>query len=329
MKHRFILLGFAIALPLLFSGCYDSKDIENVSAVLAAGCDRVDDKNVFSFAIAQIKSKDNGSEVPTDIKSVEADNIYDALYELQKTQSKTLSLTHIECAVFSKNTDLIFKDTVKDMTERLNVNSTSVIAICDGEAKDFLEKTSESHETDFALYLNDIFKKQKLVPKLTVYDAYCSINAKKTLCMPILKEKEDDFEYSICVAGFEDNYKAKELTDINAINFYSVLKGYTNTLVIKDDFDIIDIHLKDTPKLKYKDNTVLISYTLDDPDDLKYRELVSKQTDNYFYQLKNNNADIMDISELSKRDFLTYDKWLKYDFYNKFKDMTVKTEVNI
>ncbi len=334
MQYKKLILFTILILSIIITltGCYDSKDIENVSIVLSVGCDVNDDKNQYSFAVAQIESKDNGSEVPVKIETVEADNIYDALYMLQKTQSKILSLTHIECAVFSDTSNKIFKDTIYDMTERLNVNSASNIAVCKGSAKEFLDKISKDHEKNFSAYLKDMFITQRLIPKLNVYDAYCSIKSQKAICMPYLKAGDEDnenYEYGICTANNKKDYKITELTDENAINFYAVFKGYTNTLVIKEGYKITDIKLKKTPSISVSDRGIKVDYVLLKPKDKANEDLIKNKTKEYFETLKTLDTDIMEIEEISKRNFINYNSWKKFNFKENYKNLSLDAEVSL
>ena len=292
----FCVLAFAISA----SGCYDGKDIENVSVILAMGADVEDGKNVFSFAIADINSKDNSSEAPVIIKKCEGANAYDALYNLQKTQSKQLTLTHIECAIFSQNAQNIYKDTLYDMAGRLGVSNTSYIVACDGNAGNLLEAISNTHETDFSVFIKDLLKNRKLMPKATLFDALNATKTNNDICIPMFAKLDDEIEYSMCIVDKNSNFLKIGFNDYNALNIYSVLKGYTNTLVIKNTDGAYGILLKEKPKIKVKNNRVEIEYIFENTEDLKYKNDAVKITNSFVNELIKNDTDILNMQNLSK-----------------------------
>ncbi|MCL2261863.1 MAG: Ger(x)C family spore germination protein, partial [Defluviitaleaceae bacterium] len=97
-----IFLAFA---AMLLVGCWDSKEVENRSFVVAMGVDKTEENYAVTLSIPIIAEKDEDEEIPAHIKTSEGKTITEALKKLEAKNDKSLYFGQTKLVILG--TDLL------------------------------------------------------------------------------------------------------------------------------------------------------------------------------------------------------------------------------
>lgn len=158
-KLFYIILCMTIIMVTL-TGCYDNREIEDLTYVVAIGIDEADN-NMFNltFQTAVPKSITTGEGETTDIKSFKTDNFLSGFRKTGRYLSKKINLSHTKIIVVSeeiaKKGLLPFLNGLQNYMElRPNVN---IIVAANG-AKNYIESLQPKLSANPTKYYDMMFK---------------------------------------------------------------------------------------------------------------------------------------------------------------------------
>ena len=112
MKKKFAILIFLFLAPsIILTGCYDSREVDNMAYVTAIGVDKGTNENLkftLQFAVPlnisggiETGEKSEGGKSPLDNMTIEADTLYSAIDYANNSISKQVNVAHCKLLVFS------------------------------------------------------------------------------------------------------------------------------------------------------------------------------------------------------------------------------------
>lgn len=159
-KAKFFTTLFAVV--LLFSGCYDSREINETAYIIALGVDRTD-KNAYTYTFQLANPLEMASGVENTEKKnpdssvqnfvVTAPDFYIAKNQLNNLLSKNVDMSHLKLIVFSKaleNSE--FLQHSQFLMHERQVRPHTNVAVSTDTAEDFIKSVSPTLEANTAKY---------------------------------------------------------------------------------------------------------------------------------------------------------------------------------
>jgi len=312
MKKIAIGLIFTIFVPLVFSGCYDSKEIDETGYVIALGINN----GLYTFQLASplkmLEGGDNneesGTEPPKDkdiyvIKgknstvvnlSVKSENIYEALAILNNRLSKKVDLSHLKIVVFSK---YVAQNGIKEYIDFLQnqreIRPNTNLAVAENP-QTFLTKLKPELEMSTAKYYeltNKTYNNNFSVTK-TIREFLNEIPSGTTV-LPI----GTDTEFRGMV--FLKDYRIIKEGTPEECTIYNMLSGSTDAYYINIDNKEYKIALNKKPKIKTDKDSAKIRLSLDINSDYnQIKEKTEKKFSDY----------------IKKHGYPHIEKYIKYSY---------------
>ena len=276
MKKISLLLIFTIFIPLLLTGCYDSKEIDETGYVIALGINN----GLYTFQLASPlkmleggdNSEENSSQPPADkdiyvIKgenstvvniSVRSGNIYEALAVLNNRLSKKVDLSHLKMVVFSR---YVAENGIREYIDFLNnqreIRPNTNLAVAEN-SQTFLVSLKPELEMSTAKYYeltNKTYNNNYSVKK-TIREFLNEIPLGTTV-LPLGKDTE--FRGMV----FLKDYRIIKEGTPEECTIYNLLKGNTNPYYINIDNKEYKISLNKKPKVKADKTKAKINLSID------------------------------------------------------------------
>lgn len=157
VKKILLILCILSGIVVSLSGCYDSRNIENLAYTTALGLDvSPNDMLLMTLQISIPSSNsDEGSSQSnkTDTITVECSSISSGLSLINSYVSKEINLSHCKVIVFSeKLAEQGISEYIDTFKNNIEIRSDCNIIISKCDAKDFIENASPSFETLTARY---------------------------------------------------------------------------------------------------------------------------------------------------------------------------------
>ncbi|MBD8837212.1 MULTISPECIES: Ger(x)C family spore germination protein [Paenibacillus] len=111
-----------ILLMVVVTGCWNSKELNEISVVIALGIDTVDDQYEISLQVvdpSQMSRNRAMERSPTIVFSSRADTLFEAIRKLTTESSRKMYMSHLKFVIFDENTarkgikkplDFLFRD---------------------------------------------------------------------------------------------------------------------------------------------------------------------------------------------------------------------------
>ncbi|ACL74905.1 germination protein, Ger(x)C family [Ruminiclostridium cellulolyticum H10] len=268
ITRLFCIISCITIYMITLTGCYDSREIEDLAYVVAIGIDEADN-NMFNltFQTAVPKSITTGEGETTDIKSFKTDNFLSGFRKTGRYLSKKINLSHTKIIVVSeeiaKRGLLPFLNGLQNYMElRPNVN---IIVSANG-AKNYIESLQpkltasptkfydmmfKSYQTDFRvpssqlgdyLYRTDSSGSQP-VTIYTEVDNSVIDSKKPEAGKPTEQQKEEKKNMSIKGLAVFNRDRMKGSLDSAETSLYALLTG---------SIDFIKLDVKDPLDERYK-----------------------------------------------------------------------------
>lgn len=327
-----------ILICILLAGCYDSKETDDLSYVIALGIDKGMEKSLkvtLQYAVPLNISPDGGDKSPLHSLTFETDSIQTAVLKAGTKISKTTDLSHLSLIVFSeelsKDGILGLKD---DLAQSVKTIPDAYLAVCKGTAKGCLDAVSSPLELNPARFYESFFEPGISSPYTVKQTAIEFTGGKKDFALPFL-----DYEKSLSTAGmavFKDG-KFISLFSLDETLIYNLLKNRFTDALIETDNAIYKINselppsfsvdIKKKPLIKIKlslsgeaktGNQNIIENEKEAEKDItqhlktKILQLLEKT--------KKEDCDILSLSSHAKRKFLTEKSFENYNMQKKYKD---------
>ncbi len=319
MKKQLIIL-FTICSILLFGGCYDNRETDTLATVMAVGIDKSDKTNMknYTFAVADtggISGGDKGDGTSLICFSTEGKDVHTAISTLNEKISKELSFSHLSTILFSR--DAASEDMHGDVMyfeKKISVRPQTMIAVTDMKAGDYLEGLKPILEVNPEKYFQSVFKKA-YISDMTISDFTNAYHTKTPAVAPVIKISDDAKEYS---------EKNSYISEAALIYGGKLMAGIEDTWIlglILDSGDVMykNAVIKSTKKpdisVNMKNGTpVLNAHIYVTSDDEVNWNGMEKDIEDTLTRYAEKACDVLNITELVKKEFLLIKDYEKYDF---------------
>lgn len=172
---RKFALVIVLALAALLSGCEKYREVENLAYVIMLGVDLADDNQIQISALIPKITGDSGSESgeASDSKhqvyAAAGANFDAALNRLRWVVPRQVDLSQVKVIMLSERLARsgLFMPVAYAMMETYHLYTAARLAICEGEARTFIESENETLGTRIAADLDAMFEdytSQALIP---------------------------------------------------------------------------------------------------------------------------------------------------------------------
>ena len=338
-------LIFPILLCILLSGCYDSRETDDLSYVIAIGIDKGNEKNfsvTLQYAVPLNISPEGGDGSPFHTLTLETDNIQSATLKASSKISKTTDLSHLSLIVFSEETA---KDGISGLKDDLSQSVKTVpdayFAVCKGKAKDCLDAVSSPLELNPTKFYEAFFEDDVSSPYTVKQTALEFFSGKTDFALPFL-----NYGKSLSTSGMAvfKNGKFISLFSLEETFIYNLLKNKFTDALIETEKGIYKINSEIPPSFSVKiqkNPLIKIKLTLSGEAKTGEKEILSneksatKDITSYLKskilllleKTKKEDCDILSLSSHAKRKFLTENDFSDYKWHEKYKD--AQFEINI
>lgn len=368
-KFRMIL----IILPIfLLCGCYGKNELDDLAYVIAIGVDKLSgDNNKEVLATYQValpvkligENTDTGKDVFTTF-TVQAKSLDEANSKINTLASKELNLSHTKMILYSEE---LAKESleghINSFLSNPNVRPKTIISICKGKAKDFLENITPVLETSPARYYELILSSFNYTGRLAeteILNFYVNSKADYKSPIAIMSELTENDEGKFGGLAVFRNEKMvgkidEELVVCHLILTGTLSKGIITLDDIEDNTKTLTLTLKQSKKpkinVKIEDNVPYIDINafLDvhlesnggNTDYLKQEnkdklntllsEKITKQLYEYLDKTTELAVDPTGFGRYAKTKCLTYPQFKEYNWPEIYKNskFTVKTNIDL
>lgn len=323
MKKKFAILIFLFLAPsIILTGCYDSREVDNMAYVTAIGVDKGTNENLkftLQFAVPlnisggiETGEKSEGGKSPLDNMTIEADTLYSAIDYANNSISKQVNVAHCKLLVFS---DELAKEGLNKYSNMLlkgkDFRPNTFVAASIGEAGEYLKHISSQLELNPTRYYELIFDKEYSAFTPTTYiKDYLSnsesqeIETVMPLALVVTDETGENPQSQINgMAIFKDNKMVGTATG-EETTLYKMLNGTYHhshfTIQTQDNKTVYALTQNRKPKINVtlKGDTPNISVWLDLSGELiSAQEAVLKNT-------QESEAEVIAVLESQAEDFL-------------------------
>lgn len=206
-----------ICCVFLLSGCYDYKELNDMSIVSGIGIDYKDGEYSVSLEITKSTKDGTSAEIETYLVTGEADNIADAFTTAKNRSDKLVYMEHVEVLVLSKELcergineviDYIIRDTT--------INNNYFIVVTDKPSE--LLKINIENQSTAEVIINTV---EYYFENTTIDDvdiiASNMVNKQEDIALPYIYMKEENVIFDK-IAYFNDD-KMVGLIDSKMYNF--------------------------------------------------------------------------------------------------------------
>lgn len=356
MKRGIFAFLVCAALCITLGGCYDSEEISRISFVMAIGFDTAENgENTYSFQTANPTAYEEGSDdEPVTNVSVTAKTLYAAIDRLNTDISEKIDCSHIKLAVFSE--EYLRRGIGKEMNAMFKSSSfhpNTRVAMAKGLASDYLEKTKIPPDTNPAEYYENIFKSDytSVIPDVRLRDLVNKYDTEAASGVLPIVAPESTFE-SMAILK---NYVLSDIAGFNDVICYDLLTNgkFEFNQYIKypseDSYTVVEIKQKHRGinadlsggKPKIEVDVVLEGSVLWSESPRAYStereqfdELLKERISAQITEFLNNcsqkyKADILNISKIMRKNYLTIQSWEREDGQGLFENASYSVNVSL
>ncbi len=347
MKKTALIILFALA-TFTLCGCYDSKDIDEMVYVVAIGVDEAEDENTkFTLQLALPLNISGGVETSFDTEqgsaplnniSISESDIYTAIDKINMNISKEINISHCKLIVFSKAAAEGGLERYKSiLTDDKNLRPNTYIAVCDGDASEYLSAVSSPHELNPARYYDLMFEKGHSAYSSAVY--LKNLYSPSQLTAPLVSSSDDNTKKS-GTALFKDLKMTATLSPDETLYFKMLNGSFTNANIRFPDGQMLSVHQSKAPKVKLniKNKSAYITLNLygqKSSGGNKSANILSDNAKKYIANSCGNiikislaeNTDILGLENYAHKFFLTQQALDDYDFSSQYKNYNIEVSV--
>ena len=164
-----------VIILILFSGCYNYRELNELAIVSAIGIDFKDNKYILTTQIINTKDKD---KIDTIIYKDEGNNINEVLNNISKNISKNIFLSSVEIIIINKDIDI---NNIIDLFKNKEINKLSYVLISNNPYEILNFKTIEKINSKKIKETIKIYNKI-----VTVEDILKNYLNKKEISIPLI-----------------------------------------------------------------------------------------------------------------------------------------------
>lgn len=324
MKKIILLISFI----LILSGCYDYKELNDMSIVSGIGIDFIDNEYIVSLEITKSSKDGSSTEIETNVVTGNDSNISNAFNKAMNMTDKEVYLEHVELLIIS--TELaeygisdVFDYIVRDTT----INSNYFVVVGDNP-KELLSTTIENKSMSQVIV--DTVSYTQGDTSIDDLDIMASkfITNKEDIALPYVSLDDNNINYSDIVYFNGDKMVGK----INN-KMYSFLVLDTKDILFTRNNNTIKIYNKKI-SMELKDNIIEVNIKVDGQISKINKDVNLKDEDSYGKLEKLMNKEIEEETILFIDTILDNDSDLlgfKNIYYKKYKKNinSFKYKVNV
>lgn len=329
MKKITVLVGII----LLLSGCYDYKELNDMSIVSAIGIDYVDNEYQVSFEVTESSKDGSSTEIQTKLVTGSHSNISDAFNEAMNKTDKEVYLEHVELLVVGKSlAEYGLNDCLDYIIRDTKINNNYFVVVSDNP-KEIL--TSHEENKSMSQIMVDIVSYTQGNTNIDDLDILVSkyITGKEDIALPYITLNDKMIEYNK-IAYFNGDKMVGEMD----YKMYSFLVLDTKDVLFTSDGNTIEAYNKEI-SLEVKDNKIVINIKVNGQVSEISKNINLKDADSYSKlekvmneQIKKESIEFIDTIIDRDSDLLGF-KDIYYKKYkrniNKFKyEVNVSTTIN-
>jgi len=320
MRKIFII----VILVLFISGCYDYRELNDMSVVTGIGIDYKDDMYVVSLEVTKSIKDGSSNETETVVYTGENRILADAFLEAKNSSDKYVYMEHVNILLVSKSlAEKGIGDVVDYVIRDTTINSNYYMAVVDDPTK-VLEIKQENDSTSNVItntinyYLDDT-----KFDDLDIMASYM-INDKNDIAVPFISLDEDKIKFEK-ISYFNRDKLAGEIDS----KLYTLLRLKSNNVNFSKNGNTISIYKSD---VEYEINKNMITIkicgeglvkkinskiNLEKADDYNYlAKIISKDMKkdivNFLEETLKNNSDLLGLQDKYYKEFKKEMKELKY-----------------
>ena len=356
MTKRTFAFLISVLLCFTLSGCYDSEEISRISFVMAIGFDVAENnESTYTFQTANPSAYEEGSEEePVSSVSVTAKTLYAAMDRLNTDIADKIDCSHIKLVVFSE--DYLKKGIENEMNAMFKSSSfhpNTRVAMAAGLASDYLEKTEMPPDTNPAEYYENIFKSDytSVIPDIRLRDLVNKYDTKTVCCVLPTVAPERTFENMAVLK----NYKLSGTAGFNDVVCYDLLMqnkfGFNQYIRYPDENSYTVVEIKEKHKsinVDFSDKIPIVDVDValegsvlwsENPGAYSterehFNKLLEQSMRTQITEFLNNcsqkyKADILNISKIARKNYLTVGQWENEDWQHLFEKAEYRVNVSL
>ena len=324
MKKIILLISFI----LILSGCYDYKELNDMSIVSGIGIDFIDNEYIVSLEITKSSKDGSSTEIETNVVTGNDSNISNAFNKAMNMTDKEVYLEHVELLIIS--TELaeygisdVFDYIVRDTT----INSNYFVVVGDNP-KELLSTTMENKSMS-----------QVIVDTVSYTQGDMSIDDLDIMASKFITNKED---IALPYVSLDDNnINYSDIVYFNGDKMVGKINNKMYSFLVLDTKDILFTRNNNTIKIynkkismEVKDNIIEVNIKVNGQISKINKDVNLKDEDSYGKLEKLMNKEIEEETILFIDTILDNDSDLlgfKNIYYKKYKKNinSFKYKVNV
>ena len=309
-----------LLLPLLLSSCFDSKEVDDMTYVVAVGAD----KEGYTFQLALPLNISGDKEADAEQED-EAFSLYSvkinepdfkiATDKLNSKISKSADLSHISLFVFSEELVLEGLGDFYEVLSDIKIRPSAYLTVAQNP-DEFLKSVSSPFELNPAKYYEMLYSNEERssYESLTVYDFL----SRDTLVMPISSsDGKEEGSYVL------KSKKAMLKLSPEEMFYFRILKGSLPLSHIKNTAGTFELKSASHTDISLKENDAKIKIHLNGNKKTAYK--ITKGCKNLLLKAQKNNIDLLGIKDKTRKNFLTLETYQNSGF--DIKNINFRTEL--
>lgn len=324
MKKIILLISFI----LILSGCYDYKELNDMSIVSGIGIDFIDNEYIVSLEITRSSKDGSSTEIESNVVTGSDSNISNAFNKAMNMTDKEVYLEHVELLIISTElAEYGISDVFDYIVRNTTINSNYFVVIGDNP-KELLSTTMENKSMS-----------QVIVDTVSYTQGDTSIDDLDIMASKFITNKED---IALPYVSLDDNsINYSDIVYFNGDKMVGKINNKMYSFLVLDTKDILFTRNNNTIKIynkkismEVKDNIIEVNIKVDGQISKINKGVNLKDEDSYGKLEKLMNKEIEEETILFIDTILDNDSDLlgfKNIYYKKYKKNinSFKYKVNV
>lgn len=248
MKRLLVIVSFV----LLLCGCYDYRELNDMSIVSGIGIDYKDNKYIVSLEVTKSIKDGSSNEIETVIYTGEDKILADAFLKAKNSSDKYVYTEHVNILLLSE--ELCKKgigDVVDYIVRDTSINSNYYMVIVDDPGKVFDVKLENDSMSNVITNTINYYLDDTSFDDLDILASYM-INEKEDIAIPSISLDEDKVLFK--EVAYFDSYKMVGKVDSK---LYSLLRLNSSNVNFSKNGNTISVY-KNSVKYEVKKDKIII-----------------------------------------------------------------------
>lgn len=314
-----IIIVFCTA---LFSGCYDSNEIDTLATVMAVGVEKGNSggKRIYTFAVSDtggFNPEKSGDGTNLICYTEESESLESAIDIVDRKISKKLSFSHLSLILFSKEAGKMgMYNDLKFFEKDTKVRPQVMISLIDMKPQKYLKGLKPELEANPEKYFQSIFQRSKTyVSAMRLSDFSNAYYSKNTVLVPVISSNlmsDEVTEQDAYITSSAIVDRGRVVYELPEEVFPGLLFSFKK--VEKDGIEIKSVK-KPQIDVKFNNQLPIVKVKLFvKAEDKSVKKSLENETEEFLKSLAEKSCDIINISKLSKKNFNTIGSYEKYNW---------------